>query len=60
LQEQVCVPANGLRKTPESMSFKTTSGFPMVYTTSYYALKQRANLQPGEILLVLGLAVGLV
>jgi NADPH2:quinone reductase len=36
------------------MSFKITSGFPMVYTTSYYALKQRANLQPEETLLVLG------
>jgi len=58
LQKQVCVPANGLRKTPESMSFKTASGFPMVYTTSYYALKQRANLQPGETLLFLGSSGG--
>jgi NADPH2:quinone reductase len=58
LQEQVCVPANGLRKIPESMSFKITSGFPMVYTTSYYALKLRANLQPGESLLVLGSSGG--
>jgi len=30
----------------------------MVYTTSYYALKQRANLQPGETLLVLGASGG--
>ena len=40
------------------MSFKTASGFPMVYTTSYYALKQRAELQPGETLLVLGASGG--
>ena len=32
------------------MSFQTASGFPLVYTTSYYALKQRANLKPGETL----------
>ena len=58
MAEQVCVPASGLRKIPDSMDFKTASGFPMVYSTSYYALKQRANLQPGEILLVLGASGG--
>ena len=58
MAEQVCVPASGLRKIPESMNFKTASGFPMVYSTSYYALKQRANLQPGETLLVLGASGG--
>ena len=40
------------------MSFKITSGFPMVYTTLYYAFKQRANLQPEETLLVLGSSGG--
>jgi len=30
----------------------------MVYTTSYYALKQRAHLKPGETLLVLGASGG--
>ena len=40
------------------MSFITASGFPMVYSTSYYALKQRAKLQPGETLLVLGASGG--
>ena len=58
MAEQVCIPANGLRKIPESMNFKTASGFPMVYSTSYYALKQRANLQPGETFLVLGASGG--
>ncbi|SVC13112.1 uncharacterized protein METZ01_LOCUS265966, partial [marine metagenome] len=27
MAEQVCVPASGLRKIPESMNFKTASGF---------------------------------
>jgi NADPH:quinone reductase and related Zn-dependent oxidoreductases len=58
MSELVCVPCGRLRKIPDSMSFKTASGFPMVYTTSYYALKQRAKLQPGETLLVLGASGG--
>jgi len=58
LAEQVAVKADGLRKMPHSMDFKTAAGFAMIYTTSYYALKQRAQLQPGETLLVLGASGG--
>ncbi|MEX0964164.1 MAG: NADPH:quinone oxidoreductase family protein [Pseudohongiellaceae bacterium] len=58
LAEQVVVKADGLRKIPDSMDFKTAAGFAMIYTTSYYALKQRAQLQPGETLLVLGASGG--
>ena len=58
LAEQVAVEADGLRKIPDSMDFKTAAGFAMVYTTSYHALKQRAQLQPGETLLVLGASGG--
>jgi len=58
LAEQVVVKAAGLRKIPTNMDFKTAAGFAMVYTTSYYALKQRARLQAGETLLVLGASGG--
>ncbi|MBL6753801.1 MAG: NADPH:quinone oxidoreductase family protein [Pseudomonadales bacterium] len=58
LAEQVRVKAEGLRKIPDSMDFKSAASFAMVYTTSYYALKQRANLQAGETLLVLGASGG--
>lgn len=58
LAEQVVVKAEGLRKIPPTMNFKTAAGFAMIYTTSYYALKQRAQLQPGETLLVLGASGG--
>ncbi|NQV69722.1 MAG: NADPH:quinone oxidoreductase family protein [Pseudohongiella sp.] len=58
LAEQVLVKADGLRKIPERMDFKTAAGFAMVYTTAYYALKQRAQLQAGETLLVLGASGG--
>lgn len=58
MAEQVLVNKDGLRKIPDNMDFKTAAGFAMVYTTSYYALKQRAQLQPGETLLVLGASGG--
>jgi NADPH2:quinone reductase len=40
------------------MSYAQASGISTTYGTSYYALKQRADLQPGETLLVLGAAGG--
>lgn len=43
---------------PDSMDMRTASGFGMVYHTSYHALKQRAEIQPGETLLVLGASGG--
>lgn len=58
LAEEVIVKAAGLRKIPDSMDFKTAASFAMVYTTSYHALKQRAQLKAGETLLVLGASGG--
>ena len=54
MAEKICIKTHKLKKIPESMTLLTASGFPMVYSTSYYALKQRANLKSGEKLLVLG------
>ncbi len=56
--EQIAVPAKSLRRKPAAMSFAQASGISTTYGTSYYALKQRAQLQPGETLLVLGAAGG--
>lgn len=58
LAELVAVKADALRAIPDNMDFRTAAGFAMVYTTSYHALKQRARLQPGETLLVLGASGG--
>ena len=58
MREALCVNANQLRSIPEGMSFVQASGISTTYGTSYYALKQRANLQPGENLLVLGAGGG--
>ncbi|WP_237060161.1 NADPH:quinone oxidoreductase family protein [Microbulbifer sediminum] len=56
--EQVTVDQNLLVPMPESLSFEQAAGFCITYATSYYALKQRAALQPGETLVVLGAAGG--
>jgi NADPH2:quinone reductase len=40
------------------VSFEAGAGFTLVYGTSYHALKDRAALEPGETLLVLGAAGG--
>ncbi|GAB3011155.1 hypothetical protein GCM10027185_01170 [Spirosoma pulveris] len=43
---------------PEGMDFITGASTLYAYGTSYYALKDRGQLQPGETLLVLGAAGG--
>lgn len=56
--EEIAVDANRLVPIPDEMDYVTASAFLLTYGTSYHALKQRANLQPGETLLVLGAAGG--
>ena len=43
---------------PPGLSFEQAAGVSMTYFTSHHALKQRAQLQPGETLLVMGAAGG--
>lgn len=43
---------------PDDLNFEQGAGFSVTYGTSYHALKQSANLQPGETVLVLGAAGG--
>ena len=56
--EQVAVSGFNVMQIPKSMDFTTAAAFGMTYGTSMHALKQRANLQPGETLLVLGASGG--
>ena len=56
--ERLKVRAETLIPIPDSMDYETAAAFIMTYGTSYYALKDRAQLQPGETLLVLGAAGG--
>jgi len=52
------VPAASVIPIPKAMDFETAAALIMTYGTSYYALKDRAKLQAGETLLVLGAAGG--
>ena len=56
--EEVKVPSYNVLPIPTAMDFTTAAAFSMTYGTSIHALKQRAQLQPGETLLVLGASGG--
>ncbi|MDH4610192.1 NADPH:quinone oxidoreductase family protein [Pseudomonas sp. BN102] len=56
--EQVAVPAYNVMPIPKGIDFNSAAAFGMTYGTSMHALKQRANLHPGETLLVLGASGG--
>ena len=56
--EKWAVAASSVIPKPPSMEHRVAAGFGLTYGTSFYALKQRADLQPGETLLVLGAAGG--
>src|SRR5690348_14764156 len=56
--EEVVADATAVTPLPDSLEFDVASSFVMTYGTALYALKDRARLQPGETLLVLGAAGG--
>ncbi|MBL4595365.1 MAG: NADPH:quinone oxidoreductase family protein [Robiginitomaculum sp.] len=58
MAEQVAVAAASLIRLPDEMPFANGGGLTTTYATSYYALKQRANLVAGETVLILGAAGG--
>ena len=56
-QQLVC-PQTAIYPMPEGVSHEVAAGVSMTYFTSYHALKQRARLQKGETVLVLGAGGG--
>ena len=56
--EQVSMPESAVHAMPATLDFAEAAGISVTYMTSYHALKQRANLQPQETLLVLGAGGG--
>ena len=56
--EKVIVKAGKTVKLPAGVDFDTAAAFTLTYGTSWHALKDRGQLQPGETLLVLGAAGG--
>ncbi len=55
---EVVINEFGVYPMPDGLDFTQAASIGITYFTSYYALKQRANLQPGETMLVLGAAGG--
>jgi NADPH2:quinone reductase len=58
LAEKVAVGADAAIAVPDDIDLVHASGFLYAYGTSHYALADRAQLQPGETLVVLGAAGG--
>ena len=56
--ERCVADQNTVMPLPDGLSFEQGAGFTVTYGTSYHALRQRANLQAGETVLVLGAAGG--
>ena len=56
--ELCAVPVDRVIPMPDSLNFEQAAGFTITYGTSYHALKQSANIQPGDTVLVLGAAGG--
>lgn len=56
--EKVVAPMDRVVPIPDAMEFPTAGGLMLVYGTSLHALQEKAQLQPGETLLVLGAAGG--
>ncbi len=57
-REELAVNAKQVWKIPAGMNFGVAAGFGMNYATTYHALKDRAEIKPGETLLVLGASGG--
>ena len=58
MAEKVAAKAMNCVPIPDQMPFDEASALIVTYGTSYYALKNRANLRPGETMIVLGAAGG--
>jgi NADPH2:quinone reductase len=50
--------ASDLRRKPEGFSFAEAAAYPIAYLTAWVSLVRRANIQPGETLLVHGASGG--
>ncbi len=56
--EEIAVEASRVMPRPDHLEAVAAAGFSMTYGTAMHALAQRADIQPGETLLVLGAGGG--
>ncbi len=57
-RESVAIAAAQLVKLPASLDFERAAGLTVTYGTSFYGLRERGQLKPGETLAVLGATGG--
>ncbi len=57
-REKMVVPAQKVIALPDAISFEAAAGLTVTYGTTIHGLRDRAGLQPGETLAVLGAAGG--
>lgn len=58
MAEYAVLPAAGLHRKPQALSFSQAAGYAVAYLTAYVAFERCARLQPGEWVLVHGAAGG--
>jgi NADPH2:quinone reductase len=58
MAEEMAIEASRIIPIPDAMPFDEASAFILTYGTSYYGLKNRGFMKPGQSLLVLGAAGG--
>lgn len=57
--EKLLAPAKTCYRMPEAMPFETSAALGLVYQTAHFALVDRARIQPGDRVLVLGASGGI-
>ena len=57
-REEIAVPASLCMPIPDSLDFKLAAAMGLTYGTSYHALKDRARIQSGETLFIMGASGG--
>ena len=57
-REEIAVPAALCMPIPDSLDFKIAAAMGLTYGTSYHALKDRARIQAGETLFIMGASGG--
>jgi NADPH:quinone reductase len=57
-RERIAVPANRLAHVPDGLPLDKAAGLSIAYGTTLHGLKQRAEMKPGETLVVLGASGG--
>src|ERR1700685_1427789 len=57
-REAVAIAVQQLAKLPDALDFERAAGLNVIYATTLYALRDRAQLKPGETLAVLGASGG--